>query len=136
MLLAAFLAAELAVCAMQLNGPFLDEGIYLAAGLRTLQGHGISDNYLTWFSGSLMWPVIAAFGWKLLGLAGARAAAAICVTVGLAGMLKATGNLFGMRVRAATALAAVFSGPVIALAHLAVYDTLAVALRGLLLLGA
>ncbi len=49
---------------MQLNGPFLDEGIYVAAGLRTLQGHGISDNYLSWFSGSLMWPVIAALGWK------------------------------------------------------------------------
>ncbi len=130
LLLAVFLAAELAVCAMQLNGPFLDEGIYLAAGLRTLQGHGIGDGYLTWFSGSLMWPVIAAFGWKLLGLAGARAAAAICVTAGLAGMLKATGNLLGMRVRAATALAAVISGPVIALAHLAVYDALAVAFVG------
>ena len=62
LLLAVFLAAELAVCAMQLNGPFLDEGIYLAAGLRTLQGHGIGDGYLTWFSGSLMWPVIAAVG--------------------------------------------------------------------------
>ena len=52
------------------------------------------------------------------------------MTAGLAGMLKATGNLLGMRVRAATALAAVISGPVIALAHLAVYDALAVAFVG------
>ncbi len=125
-----FLAAELVVCALQLTGPFEDEGIYVAAGLRTLQGHGISDDYLSWFSGSLMWPVIAALGWKLWGLAGARAAAAVCVTIGLLGALKATGNLLGERVRAAAALAAVTSGPVIALGHLAVYDTLAVAAAG------
>jgi hypothetical protein len=52
------------------------------------------------------------------------------VTIGLVGMLKATGNLLGERVRAATALAAVTSGPVIALGHLAVYDTPAVAAAG------
>jgi hypothetical protein len=131
LLLGSFLVAEMIVCSMQFGGPFLDEGIYVAAGLRTLQGHGISDDYLSWFSGSLMWPVIAAIGWKLWGLAGARAAAAICVTIGLGGMLKASGNLFGSKTRAATALAAVTSGPVIALAHLAVYDTLAVAAAGL-----
>jgi hypothetical protein len=126
-LLGLFLAAELIYCALQVNGPFLDEGIYVAAGLRTLQGHGISDNYLSWFSGSLMWPVIAALGWKAWGLAGARAAAAICVTLGLAGAIKASGNLFGRRARAAAALAAVLSGPVLALGHLAVYDTLSIA---------
>jgi dolichyl-phosphate-mannose-protein mannosyltransferase len=129
-LLGVFLSAELVVASMQLGGPFLDEGIYVVAGLRTLQGHGLSDDYLSWFSGSLMWPVLAALGWKLLGLAGARAAAAICVTVGLAGVLKASGNLFGARVRAATALAALSSGPIVALGHLAVYDTLAVAAAG------
>jgi hypothetical protein len=130
LLLGAYLAAELVICALTLNGPFLDEGIYVAAGLRTLQGHGLRDDYLSWFSGSLMWPVIAALAWKLAGLAGARAAAALCVTAGLAGALKATGNLLGIRVRAAAALAAVTSGPVIALGHLAVYDTLAVAACG------
>jgi hypothetical protein len=52
------------------------------------------------------------------------------VTLGLVGALKASGNLFGHRVRAASALAAVTSGPVIALGHLAVYDTLAVAFAG------
>ncbi len=72
--------AELIVSSLELRGPFMDEGIYVAAGLRTLQGHGISDNYMSWFSGSLMWPVIAALGWKAFGLAGARAAAAVCVT--------------------------------------------------------
>ncbi|HEX4466835.1 MAG TPA: hypothetical protein VH025_06585 [Solirubrobacteraceae bacterium] len=130
LLLGAFLAGEIFVASRQINGPFLDEGIYVAAGLRTLQGHGISDDYLSWFSGSLLWPAIAALGWKVWGLAGARAAAAICVTLGLAGTLKAAGNLFGLRVRAATALAILASGPVIALAHLAVYDTLAAACAG------
>jgi hypothetical protein len=130
LVLVAFLGGELAICAAQIDGPFLDEGIYVAAGLRTLQGHGISDGYLSWFSGSLLWPVLAGVGWKLWGLAGARAMAALCVTLGLVGMLKATGNLLGERVRAATALAAVTSGPVIALGHLAVYDTPAVAAAG------
>ncbi len=95
LLLGVFLAVELAICFAQLTGPFLDEGIYVTAGLRTLQGHGIADNYLGWFSGSLLWPVIAALGWKLAGLAGARAAAALCVSAGLAGMVGATGNLLG-----------------------------------------
>ena len=130
LLLGAFLAVEFAICFMQLTGPFLDEGIYVTAGLRTLQGHGIADNYLGWFSGSLLWPVIAALGWKLAGLAGARAAAALCVTAGMAGMAAAAGNLFGARIRAFAVLAAVTSGPVIALAHLAVYDTSAVAFAG------
>ncbi len=130
LLLGVFLAAELAICFAQFTGPFLDEGIYVTAGLRTLQGHGIADNYLGWFSGSLLWPVVAALGWKLAGLAGARAAAALCVTAGMAGMVAATGNLFGPRTRAFAALAAVTSGPVIALGHLAVYDTAAVAFAG------
>lgn len=130
-LLGLFFAVELVICALEIRGPFLDEGIYVAAGLRTLQGHGISDNYSSWFAGSLLWPVIAALGWKAAGLAGARAAAAICVCIGLYGVLRASGNLFGLRVRAATALAAVTSGPVIALAHLAVYDTLAVGAAGM-----
>ncbi|MGH2854325.1 MAG: glycosyltransferase family 39 protein [Solirubrobacteraceae bacterium] len=130
LLLGVFLAAELAICFAQFTGPFLDEGIYVTAGLRTLQGHGIADNYLGWFSGSLLWPVVAALGWKLAGLAGARAAAALCVTAGMAGMVGAAGNLFGPRTRAFAALAAVTSGPVIALGHLAVYDTAAVAFAG------
>lgn len=130
LLLGGFLAAELVVCALRLTGPFLDEGVYIVAGLRTLGGHGISDDYLSWISGSLLWPLIAGIGWKLWGLAGARAAAAICVTIGLAGAIKATGNLYGTRVRAGAALAAITSGPVIALGHLAVYDTLAVAGAG------
>ena len=129
-LLGIFLLGELIVSSLEINGPFLDEGIYVAAGLRTLQGHGISDDYLSWFAGSLIWPVIAALSWKALGLAGARMAAAVCVTIGLAGAIKASGNLLGRRVRAAAALAAVTSGPVIALGHLAVYDTLAVAAAG------
>jgi hypothetical protein len=130
LLLGTFLAVELAICFAQLTGPFLDEGIYVTAGLRTLQGHGIADNYLGWFAGSLLWPVIAALGWKVAGLAGTRAAAALCVSAGLAGMVAATGNLLGPRTRAYAALAAVTSGPVLALGHLAVYDTAAVAFTG------
>jgi hypothetical protein len=45
-------------------------------------------------------------------------------------MVGATGNLLGPRTRAYAALAAVTSGPVVALGHLAVYDTAAVAFTG------
>ncbi len=128
--LAVFLTAELVMCALALNGPFYDEGIYVTAGMRTLQGHGLSDNYVSWFTGSLMWPVLAALGWKVWGLAGARAVAAVLVTIGLAGTFKAAGNLFGIRVRAAAAVAALLSGPLFALGHLAVYDTLSLAATG------
>jgi hypothetical protein len=129
-LLAAFLAAELTISALQATGPFMDEGIYVTAGLRTLQGHWVADNYAGWLAGSMLWPVLAALGWKLAGLAGARAAAALCVSAGLAGAIAATGNLFGARARAAAALLAVTSGPVLALGHLAVYDTAALAAAG------
>jgi hypothetical protein len=128
--LAVFLAGEILLSALTLNGPFYDEGIYVTAGIRTLQGYGLSDNYVSWFTGSLMWPILAALGWKAAGLAGARAVAAICVTIGLAGAFKAAGNLFGIRVRAAAAVAALLSGPLIALGHLAVYDTLSLAAAG------
>lgn len=128
--LAVFLGGEIVLCALALNGPFYDEGIYITAGMRTLQGYGISDNYVSWFTGSLMWPILAVLGWKVWGLAGARAAAAICLTIGLAGAFKAAGSLFGIRVRAATALGALLSGPLIALGHLAVYDSLSLAAAG------
>ncbi len=65
------------------NGLFFDEGIYITAGLRTLQGHGYSDQYLTWFGGTLLWPALAGIGYRLAGTVGARALALLAVSAGL-----------------------------------------------------
>jgi hypothetical protein len=127
LLVAAFLAAELAVIAGAANGPTLDESIYITSGLRTLDGHGLGDGYLAWFAGSLLWPALAGIGDQAAGLAGARALAAVFTTVALLATWRAATVLFGARAGFFTAALAVASGPVIALGHLAVIDAPAVA---------
>lgn len=125
--LAAFVAYQGVVAFRAGNGPFLDEGIYITAGIRTLQGHGIGDGYLGWFAGSLLWPSIAGAAFLIGGLAGAKICAGLLVTAGLAGGMRATSVLFGPRAGFwATAVSAA-GGPVLALGHLAVYDAVAVA---------
>ena len=109
------------------NGPFMDEGIYITAGQRTLEGHGLTDGFLGWFAGSLLWPVLAGVGSRLGGLLGARAVAVLLVGVAFVALVGAVRNLFGERVAFWTALAFAASGPVLALARMAVYDTSALA---------
>ncbi|GCE30057.1 hypothetical protein KDA_55410 [Dictyobacter alpinus] len=106
----------------QKTGPFYDEAIYATAGLRTLDGKGVTDGYLVWFAGSLLWPVLSGIGYTLHGLLGIRAIAAIltCFTV-LFSYLTAK-NLFGVRAAFFSVVLFVFSGPLLALAHLGVYD--------------
>jgi hypothetical protein len=129
-----FLAYEVAAALAAGNGPFLDEGIYITAGLRTWEGHGISDGYLGWFAGSLGWPAIAAAAFMAGGLAGARIAAGLLVAIGLGAAMRATKNLFGPTAAAWGFVACAVSAPVLALGHLAVYDVVAVAGLGLSLM--
>ena len=80
------------------NGPFFDEAIYVTAGLRTFEGHGFSDGYLGWFTGlHLIWPVLAATGYKIAGLMGTRTVAVILATVGFIAIVQAAKNLFGQK---------------------------------------
>ena len=110
------------------NGPFFDEGIYVTGGLRTLDGHGITDRYLGWFSGYLLlWPVLAALGYKVAGLAGTRAMALLLSTIALVASVRAAGNLFGRRASLWTAAALALNGPFLALARLGVHDAYALA---------
>jgi len=104
------------------NGPFMDEGIYLTAGQRTLEGHGLTDGFLGWFAGSLLWPVLSGIGSRVGGLVGARAAAVLLVGGAFVALVLATRNLFGERVAFWTALGFAANGPVLALARMAVYD--------------
>jgi 4-amino-4-deoxy-L-arabinose transferase-like glycosyltransferase len=109
------------------NGPFFDEAIYITAGQRTLEGHGISDGYLTWFGGHLLWPTLAAAGYLGAGLLGTRLLALLLSLVALLSLSRATHNLFGPRPAFWATLAFSLNGPFTALAHLGVYDTLALA---------
>ncbi|MBC8254151.1 MAG: glycosyltransferase family 39 protein [Ardenticatenia bacterium] len=109
------------------NGPFFDEGIYITAGQRTFEGHGYADGYLTWFAGSLLWPVLAAVGYNLGGLVGTRLVASIMATVALIAVVRAARNLFGQKAAFWTALALALNGPMLALARLGVYDLPALA---------
>jgi hypothetical protein len=127
LVVAVFAAVEVLLITAPLGGATIDEGLYIAAGLRTLGGHGISDGYLSWFSGSLLWPAVAGIGYELSGLEGARLMALLSIVVAIVATVKATGNLFGPRARFFAALLLVTNGPVLMLAHLAVYDALAIA---------
>lgn len=125
-LVLAFIAAQCLLIFLRLGGPTLDEGIYISAGLRTLEGEGISDGYLTWFPGSLLWPTVAALGDIAGGIDGARMVALACVTTAVVAVAGAAGNLFEPRTRPFAVAVTVTCGPLLALAHLAVYDVLAI----------
>ena len=109
------------------NGPFFDEGIYITAGQRTLEGHGYTDGYLVWFAGSLLWPVLAIIGYKTAGLIGTRVIATLLAAVAFAAVVRAARNLFGEKAGFWTALALAVSAPFLALARLGVYDLPALA---------
>ncbi len=107
------------------NGLFFDEGIYITAGLRTLEGHGYSDQYLTWFGGTLLWPVLAGLGYRVAGTVGARALALLAVAGGLIAFARAVRNLFGKRASFWATVALALNGALISMARMAVYDGLA-----------
>ena len=126
-LIAGYLLAEVALIVAAANGPTLDEAIYLTAGRRTLEGHGLADGYLGWFAGSLLWPVLGGLGDSVAGLGGARALAAGFVSVAVLAMWRGTVLLYGPRAGFFAVALAVAAGPVIALGHLAVIDVPAAA---------
>jgi len=104
------------------NGPFFDEGIYITAGQRTLEGHGYTDGYLVWFAGSLLWPTLAIVGYRIAGLIGTRFVATLLAAVAFVAVVRAARNLFGEKAGFWTALALAVSAPFLALARLGVYD--------------
>lgn len=115
----------LCLLTLNYNGPFFDEGIYITAGIRTLEGLGFEDQFLTWFGGSLVWPLLVALGYRAGGLIGARAVAAVVATVGLGAFARAVRNVFDERASFWATLTFAVNGPFLALARLGVYDALA-----------
>ena len=118
----AFAVACLAT--LNYNGAFFDEAIYITAGLRTFEGHGLADRYMTWFAGSLAWPILAGAGYTLGGILGTRVVAAALGTLTLAAVGRAATNLFHERVGFWTTLAFALNGPFFALSRLGAYDIL------------
>ncbi|HET92033.1 MAG TPA: glycosyltransferase [Chloroflexi bacterium] len=86
-----------------------------------------SDRYLTWFGGSLLWPVVAGLGYRAAGLVGARALAVLAAGAALAAGSGAARNLFGPKAGLWTALTFAVNGAFLGLGRLAVYDALALA---------
>lgn len=115
------------VATLGYNGPFFDESIYIVAGQRTLEGHGLADGYLTWFAGSLLWPVLAALGYQAGGLIGARAYALGFAGVAVLATVQTARNLFGIKAAFWTAVVLATSGALLALARLGVLDLPALA---------
>jgi 4-amino-4-deoxy-L-arabinose transferase-like glycosyltransferase len=115
----------LCLLSISYNGPFFDEGIYVTAGLRTLERAQYRDGFLTWFAGSLAWPVLAGIGYQIGGLMGTRVVAVLLGTLTLLAFSRATRNLFDEKVGFWATLAFALNGPFIALARLGVYDILA-----------
>jgi 4-amino-4-deoxy-L-arabinose transferase-like glycosyltransferase len=122
----AFLVAQAGILWLAPNGPFVDEGLYATAGLRVLEGKAVSDGYAAWFNGSpFVWPVIAAAGHRVAGLAGARFMAVVLSTLTLVALAMAARHLVGPRASTWCALGFALNGLFSALAHFAVYDVAA-----------
>ena len=127
-IVAVFLAVQVCIVSFAANGPFVDEGLYTVAGMRVLEGKGLSDGYITWFNGSpFVWPVMAAVGHHLGGLTGARLVAVLFSMVTLVAFAKTAETLFGESAAAWGTAARSLNGLFIALAHFAVYDVPALA---------
>lgn len=119
------LCLALCLATLNYNGPFFDEGIYATAGIRTLEGLAYTDRFLSWFGGSLAWPVLAGLGYRAGGLIGTRVVAVILTIGGLAAFAQAVKNVFGQKASFWATLALALNGPFLSLARLGVYDTLA-----------
>jgi hypothetical protein len=124
-ILALFLVLCLATA--NYNGPFFDEGIFVTAGVRMLEPTAYRDGFLTWFAGSMVWPGLAALGYRAGGLIGTRVAAILLAAITLAAFGQAARNIFGQKAGFWATLALALSGPFVALSRLGVYDVPALA---------
>lgn len=118
-----FFLLQLLTVALQINGPFLDEGIYATAGVRLLTGYG--DNY-DWFGGSAyVFPVLSGAAYLLGGLAGSRILTAILYGLALVAFSKFVQRSFGIAASFWATLLLSINGVFFSHAHLAVYDAAA-----------
>ncbi|MFI5271585.1 MAG: glycosyltransferase family 39 protein [Ktedonobacterales bacterium] len=127
LLVGVFVLFELVLILRQQVGPHPGEAISLLAGIRSLQGYGLSDGYLTWFAGSLLWPALAGSSYLLGGLVAARLLALLCAAVALVATSQAATDLFGKTAGIGATCVLMLCGPMLLLAHLALNDQIALA---------
>lgn len=135
----AFLSAVCLLQAVLANRPVLnrsafeDEGLYVYMGHRMiahlLHGDVLSEYPGKYFSGAPgLYPVLAALGDAVGGLAGARDVSLVCALAATLGVYGLGRELFGRWPGALGALAFAVCGPVLFQSHLATYDAMAMAL--------
>ncbi|MEI6738685.1 MAG: glycosyltransferase family 39 protein [Gemmatimonadaceae bacterium] len=121
-----FVALQLLVILTVAQGLSGDEGIYALAGLRLLDG--APDEFSSWINGSrYLWPPLSGLAWRVGGVLFARLVALAFAVVAIAAAAHTTRRLLGDRAARWSTFALVTSGPLFALAHLAVYDLPALA---------
>jgi hypothetical protein len=121
-----FLFGSFLVCVNNLNYNtlFLDEAIYAGVGKDLL--HGIySHNAVSYLSGSYLYPVMTAVVNKAGGITGMRMASAVLMCLASVFVYFATRRLFGTKAGLFSMLLFSFSGNILNLGKLAVYDSLA-----------
>jgi hypothetical protein len=109
------------------NGMSSQEALVTTAGLRTLDGHGLDDRYLESLPSSLLWPVISGLGYRLAGDSGSRLLSLALVAATFLALFAASRRLFGERAAAGSAVIMALAAPFLALGHLAVAESLAIA---------
>jgi len=107
------------------NTLFLDEAINVVIGDGFLQGD-FSRNAMTFHFGSYLYPVLAAFANKAGGVFALRLMSTILICVATVLVYFTTRKLFGRRAGLLGILLFLFSGTILNLSQLAVYDTLAI----------
>lgn len=126
-LLLLYAAVQLTWILTGANGPVEDESLYALVGLRILNGPAdVARAYTPSFNGSpWAWPLLAGPAHALGGLVAQRGVAVLLTLAALAWAAGAVRRIFGDAEATWFLGAFLLSGPLFSLAHLAVYDVLA-----------
>ena len=119
-----FSLLEIILILFPLNGPSLDESLYIEGGVYLLNGGDIyQSGYISLFNGSpFIWPIFAGFGFELGGTVGADLMALGFAILTLLMVAQATANLFGKTAAMWTAIMLSLNAHFVHLGHYAAYD--------------
>ena len=126
-IVAIFFLAQVAWITRGFHGLSSSEAQMGAIGLRTLDGFGLSDRYLESLSGSHLWPILAAAGYRAGGENGARLISLLLILATFLALYSATRNLFGDRAALWTLAASAVSAPVVITGQQAIMEPMAIA---------
>lgn len=123
-----FIALQVILVTWMANGAFSDEGTYVLAGTSILRNQDHMVGYPLWLDGSpYVFPLLSGAAYLAAGLEGSRLLTVLLYAVGVVFFARFVELCFDSRTKFWATLAFCGSGPFIAYAHLAVYDSLAFA---------